>query len=242
MFFLSGRFTLTLAIVCAIGALLSGIGYRFGWWPLGVGFGVLRWCAYGAIAATVLAIAGAIRARPGTTRTGFAASIVAIAVGAVTFGIPAAMLANAKRAPPIHDITTDTADPPQFVAIVPLRTNASNSTEYGGTRVADQQKHAYPDIVPFETQAPPDQAFAKALDAARAMGWDIVASVPSAGRIEATDTTLLFGFKDDIVIRVRPTPQGSRIDVRSESRIGGSDLGTNAKRVGAFLAKLAKTS
>ena len=238
MFFLSGRFTLTLAVVCALGALLAGAGHRFGWWPLGFGFGALRWFAYGAIAATVLAIAGAIRARPGTGRSGFAASIVAIAVAAVTFGIPATMLAKAKRVPPIHDITTDTADPPKFVAILPLRASASNSTEYGGARVADQQKRAYPDIVPFETPAPPDQAFATALDAARGMGWDIVASVPADGRIEATDTTLLFGFKDDVVIRVTPTSQGSRIDVRSESRVGGSDIGTNAKRIAAFLAKL----
>ena len=86
---------------------------------------------------------------------------------------------------------------------------------------------------------PPAQAFERAERTARAMGWQIVAAVPDALRIEATDTTLLFGFKDDVVIRIRPSGQGSVVDVRSLSRIGGSDIGTNARRVRRFLDRLA---
>jgi len=92
--------------------------------------------------------------------------------------------------------------------------------------------------VPLRLELPPAQAFERAEGAARAMGWQIVTVDPDALRIEATDTTLMFGFKDDIVIRVRPQAQGSVVDVRSLSRIGGSDIGTNARRVRAILKRL----
>jgi hypothetical protein len=112
--------------------------------------------------------------------------------------------------------------------------------EYGGPEVASQQA-AYPRVVPYERRWP-DAMFAHALPWRARAGWQIVAVVPSEGRIEATATTLLFGFKDDVVIRVTPTPRGSRVDVRSESRIGGSDVGTNAKRIEAFLDALARNA
>ena len=70
------------------------------------------------------------------------------------------------------------------------------------------------------------------------MGWEIVASDPKTLRIEATDTTLWFGFKDDVVVRLTPSPTGSRIDVRSVSRVGKSDVGTNARRIKAYLAQV----
>ena len=236
------RSALILAVICAIAALCAGPGYRFGWWSLGVGFAVLRWAAYGAILATVLAIAGIVVSRRAATRASIGSAIVALVIGVVTFGIPVMMAMKAKELPAIHDITTDTTDPPRFIAVLPLRKDARNPPDYGGTQIAAQQRSAYPEIAPLYSNAPPDKAFSRALDTARSMGWDIVAAVPAEGRIEATDTTLLFGFKDDIVIRVNPAPQGTRIDVRSESRIGKSDVGTNARRVAAFLAKLTKES
>jgi uncharacterized protein (DUF1499 family) len=86
--------------------------------------------------------------------------------------------------------------------------------------------------------AAPNQAFDRALATARAMGWEIIASDPTAGRIEATDTTLWFGFKDDVVVRVEAAPGGSRVDVRSLSRVGLSDVGTNAARIEKYLTAL----
>ena len=236
------RYSLVFAILCALTAIASGLGYRWSLWSLGWGFGTLRWAAYGAIVATALAVAGAIVSRRNRNGRDFVSAIIAFLVGAATFGLPGLMLIKAEHLPSIHDITTDTSDPPKFVAVLPLRANARNSTDYGGASIAAQQHQAYPDIAPFYSAFPPDKAFARAIDVARAMGWDIVGTAPSDGRIEATDTTLLFGFKDDIVIRVSPTPQGSRTDVRSESRIGGSDVGTNARRIATFLNKLAKES
>jgi uncharacterized protein (DUF1499 family) len=236
------RYSLIFAILCALSALVSGFGYRLGWWSLNWGFGILQWAAYLAIVATALAIAGVVMARRGNR--GLASAVIALLVGTATFGIPGVMLVKSKQVPAIHDITTDTSDPPTFVAVLPLRaaSNARNSAAYGGPAISEKQRQAYPAIVPFESKQSPSDAFTRALDAARAMGWDIVAAVPTEGRIEATDTTLLFGFKDDIVIRVAPTAQGSRVDVRSESRIGGSDIGKNASRIAQFLDRMAKSS
>lgn len=86
----------------------------------------------------------------------------------------------------------------------------------------------------------PPQAFEQALRTAKNMGWTIVNSNPGEGRIESTDTTFWFGFKDDIVIRITAAGQESRVDVRSVSRVGRSDVGTNAKRIRRFLQKLKK--
>ena len=240
MIALATRYCLPLAILCALAAVASGIGYRLGWWSLGFGFGVLQWAAYAAIVVAALAVAALVVSRRSGGRQGFAPSVIAFLVAIATFGIPGVMLVKAKQLPEIHDITTDTRNPPQFVAVLPLRANAHNSPEYGGPAVAEQQQRAYPAIVPFESKLPPSDAFKQALEVARSMGWEIVAAAPAEGRIEATDTTLLFGFKDDIVIRVASSPRGSRVDVRSGSRIGVSDVGTNARRVAQFLQKMSR--
>jgi uncharacterized protein (DUF1499 family) len=237
-----GRYRLVFAVLCALAAIVSGLGYRWGWWSLDWGFGTLRWAAYGAIVATALAVAGAVVSRRNRNGRALASAIIALLVGVATFGIPGMMLIKAEQLPPIHDITTDTTDPPKFVAVLPLRANARNSADYGGASIAAQQRAAYPEIAPFYSNVPPDKAFTRALGVARAMGWEIVAASPSDGRIEATDTTLLYGFRDDIVIRVTLASQGSRTDVRSESRVGESDVGTNTRRIASFLNKLAKES
>jgi uncharacterized protein (DUF1499 family) len=134
--------------------------------------------------------------------------------------------------------STDTDSPPRYVAVLALRAAAENPVDYSAEAAA-QQKKAYPDIVPVLLDTPPAQAYARAERAAHALGWDIVAAVPGELRIEATDTTLLFGFKDDIVIRIAPAGKGSRVDVRSLSRVGKSDLGVNANRIRKYLGQLA---
>lgn len=143
-----------------------------------------------------------------------------------------------RSLPHIHDITTDTADPPEFVAVLPLRADAPNPPEYAGEEIAVQQRAAYPDIQPLRLPLAPVQAFERALATADSQGWHIVAAALPEGRIEATATTFWFGFKDDVVIRVTPDNGGSRIDMRSKSRVGGSDVGANAARIRAFFADL----
>jgi len=146
--------------------------------------------------------------------------------------------AKARRLPAIHDITTDTTQPPTFVALAAARAAAPNGLAYGGAAVAAAQQHAYPDIVPFLSPLPPATLVAQAARVARDMGWEIVAVAPQDGRIEATDTSLVFGFTDDIVIRITPHERGSQLDIRSMSRVGRSDVGVNAQRIRRFLTRL----
>jgi uncharacterized protein (DUF1499 family) len=230
--------TLVAAVIAAVMVAGAGPAYRFRLLGLGAAFSLIEWGAWLGLGALVLAAILASYERRTSPRRWPAIALIAAVAGALAFAIPYAMLQSGKRAPAIHDITTDTANPPRFVAIVPLRAGAPNSVDYAGEATASRQRAAYPDIQPVTLGVPPEQAFRHALDVARVMGWQIDATVPAEGRIEATDTTRWFGFKDDIVIRVSAVPAGSRVDVRSESRLGGSDLGKNARRVRAYLRKL----
>jgi uncharacterized protein (DUF1499 family) len=220
--------------------MVAGAGpvYRLRLVDLTDAFALMRWGAWLGLGAVLVALIGGWITRPGTHRRGFALTLVAAVIGAVAFGVPFAMLQSARASPPIHDITTDTDNPPRFIAMIRLRQGSPNSSEYLGEAIARQQRTAYPDIQPATIAEPPDAAFRRALNAARDLGWQIVAAVPAEGRIEATDTTLWFGFKDDIVVRVAPTAGGSRIDIRSVSRLGEGDLGKNAARVRAYLRRL----
>jgi len=229
-------------LIAAVFALLmvggAGPAYRLELVDLTPAFALMRWGAWMGLAALLVALVGAWITRPAEQRRGFALALAGAVAGAVAFGVPFAMLQSAKASPPIHDITTDTENPPRFVALIPLRQGSPNSTEYEGEATARQQRTAYQDIRPVTLAEPPDAAFKRALTAARDIGWQIVAAVPAQGRIEATDTTVWFGFKDDIVIRVTPTAGGSRIDVRSVSRLGEGDLGKNAARIRVYLRRL----
>jgi uncharacterized protein (DUF1499 family) len=229
---------LVLAIVAGLALLLAGPGYRFGGWSLGIAFGLIRYAAYGGSAAAAVSAAALILAPLRGQRRGMFRALAGLILGLITVGVPAYYLHTARSVPPIHDITTDTRDPPVFETILPLRADARNPASYAGPAVAAQQREAYPDIAPADYPIPTEAAFEAALAAAGAMGWDVVAIDQAAGRIEASDRTFWFGFVDDIVIRVRPTDAGSRIDVRSVSRVGVGDIGTNAARVRAYLAEL----
>lgn len=231
--------TLAMALLALALLVLSGPGTRQGWWGWRTGLTLYQWAAYigiaAAIAAAVLVLLLAVprwRARPWLP-------VVSLCIAMAAIASPLIMKARAGSVPPIHDISTDTADPPAFVALMAERTKAPNGAAYGGPDVARQQAAAYPDIKPKVLAKPPQEAVQAAIDAARALGWEVVASDAAAGRIEATDTTRWFGFKDDVVVRIRPEGAGSRVDVRSVSRVGRSDVGANAARVREFLAKLA---
>jgi uncharacterized protein (DUF1499 family) len=145
-----------------------------------------------------------------------------------------AILLPAGDYPPIHDITTDTQDPPLFDSGVHYRGADSNPVDIKPDVIEIQREH-YPDLDSIESSMSPEQAFEKAVTVAEAMGWHIYNSDPVNGIIEAEYTSFWFGFKDDIVIRVRSTPVGSEIDLRSVSRVGRSDLGANAARIRAFV-------
>ncbi|MDB5808847.1 MAG: hypothetical protein JWN94_969 [Betaproteobacteria bacterium] len=235
---LAGTAGFALASLTGFVALFAGLGTRWGWWDYRTGFSILTvavWSGLIAAAISVVAIANALRHGP---RRALIFGIHGLIIGALVFGVPWFVVHEGRKLPPIHDITTDTEDPPAFVAVLPLRKDSPNTVEYGGAELAAQQKKGYPDLGPATLPMPPRAAFELALDVARRSGWEIVAAAAGDNRIEATATTDWFGFKDDIVIRIKPKDAGSRVDVRSVSRVGRSDLGTNARRIREFLRQL----
>ncbi len=227
-----------LACLAALALMAAGLGYRWEWWGYSDGFTILRWAAYVGLGGIGVSVIGCVLARPSGPRRGLSWALLGITVGLVSAGIPWFQQRMVRSLPLIHDITTDTANPPLFAALLLLREGAPNPATYGGPAVAAQQKEAYPDLAPEILDALPDAVFKHVLAAARTLGWDVVSAVPGEGRLEATDTTFWFGFKDDVVVRVVAEGTGSRVDVRSVSRVGRSDVGANAKRIRAFLKEL----
>lgn len=229
---------LCIALVAATALALSGFGYRWRMWNVSTAFTIFRAVVFVGGAAAVLAVVGLVMALVRRRWTVALVAVAAVVIGAVTVAVPLGFSRSAAAVPPIHDITTDTENPPAFVALRAARAASPNGVEYGGPAVAAQQARAYADIVSMRLAAPPERVIGLAEAAARQLGWEIVAAEPREGRLEATATTPWFGFKDDVVVRVIPEPGGTRVDVRSASRVGRSDLGVNARRIRAFRARL----
>lgn len=230
-----------LAVAGLVGAVASGLGARLGIWEFGTGFGVLRWSVYSSIAAAVLSLAGAALAVPAGARVLDMRLVAALVVGLAVFAVPYSVAREFKKTPTVADATTNMEDPPPFVALVPIREKmAKNPLEYRRAEAADLQRRYFPDLTAgAEFEQPPAEVVRRAVSVAKDMGFDIAEAAPDQGRLEATDTTFWFGFKDDVVLRAREQDNGrTRIDIRSASRVGYLDGGTNARRIQAFLRRL----
>lgn len=232
---------LVLTIVFAAAMATAGFGTRQGWWDFRRGLAILRWSAYAESVMVLVSMAACVIAGSRKSKNGLVSSGIAVVIGIVAMTIPVRMWMIVRSVPPIHDITTDAENPPQFNAVLNVRGDALNPAEYGGLGISAQQLRAYPDISPLRLGIPPQKAFDRSLAAAKARGWEIVAAEADKGVIEATDTSLWFGFKDDIVIRITAEGNGSRIDMRSLSRVGKSDVGANARRIRNFQDTLRKS-
>ncbi len=232
---------LVLALMNGIAGLFAGIGYRLDLWSYRDGIGALRyvfWLAASTAGAAALAvILGAISGHRGA----IVAGLIALLIAATTAYIPWSLRETVRRVPPIHDISTDTVNPPQYLRVAALRKETDHPVAHGGPEVAALQKKGYPDIEPIVLKAPADKVFEAAKSVLLGMGLLLQDADPSQGRLEATDTSLLFGFEDDVVVRVLAQPDGTtRVDIRSKSRVGRSDLGINAGRIRLFSATLRK--
>jgi uncharacterized protein (DUF1499 family) len=168
-------------------------------------------------------------------------AVTAFLIGAALIGYPLYLGIKAYRLPAIYDVTTDPIDPPRFEAVARLRPRDANPVTYAGLYAAEQQRVAYSDIEPDLTNSSPQEAYNAALKVITKRKWHIVdarppqAATPREGRIEAIALTPILGFREDVAVRVRATPDGARIDVRSASRYGRHDLGANAARVRALI-------
>lgn len=216
------RIALALALAAVFLLAASGLGVRAGLWPFRFGFGMFAAALlFGLAAAGVAAVALMVpRLRAGAR----AILVFSFLTGLASAAVPLDHVRRVKTLPYINDITTDTEKPPQFSPPKPYPEH-----------FAELQRIGYPELHALEIALPPAQAFERARAAALELGWEIVAADPAAGRIEAVSTTRWFGFKDDIAVRISASGSGSRVDMRSRSRVGRSDLGANAKRIQDFL-------
>jgi fatty-acyl-CoA synthase len=241
---------------------------------LGVKFGVIDWqtglltltfqygifLLGGALVIALIAFIAAIATRP---RRGWAIALIALLIPAAGLGFAMSVGQKAEALPPIHDVATNTDDPPVFSEAVmklraetpavnpvnPLTAPLSESSLYKSNSAfeavlskspAELAKAAYPDVTTLKTTAKPAAAFPAVVAAAEAMGLATVTSDSAGGVYEGYFQSFWFGFKDDVAVRIRPDGEGSAIDVRSTSRVGISDLGANAARIKALLADVSK--
>jgi uncharacterized protein (DUF1499 family) len=230
---------LALTVAALAGLAMVPGGWRLGLWRYGVSLRIFEYSAYFATAGFMVSLA----ALAGWTRLSHAqraAATAGLLLAACLVYWPWHYTRLAAETPPIHDITTDTADPPDFWAVLSSRAEENAlPVEYGGLAVARLQSEYYPDIKPVMTDLPPRAAFALALSVAQSMtDWIDVIAEPSSRRIEASQQSFWMHFTDDVSIRVAPHGKGSRIDVRSLSRQGIGDFGVNAARVRSYIAAL----
>lgn len=180
----------------------------------------------------LLAVIAAFRRVPAAWKRGLLMALL----GLLPLGSIVASIGPDRFASPmIHDVSTNLEDPPGFDQARKLRGPRENTLDYGGPEVARQQRRAWPELGPIQTELPPRQAFNRAIETAGELDWELISADADAGIIEAYDTTRVFGFVDDVVIRVRPSGSGSRVDIRSVSRIGLGDAGKNAARIRKFI-------
>lgn len=222
-------------LVAAMGVKFRLLDWRFGFGELTLGWGPKLMIGAALVALVAFLLAAFVPPRRGL---GLALIALLIPLGGLGYGLYVRQ--QAMGVPPIHDVTTDMIDPPGFSAEV-MRARAAvpdgNGAAVDASAMA-QQREAYPEIAYVITGIDQQHAFEGALALAREQGWKIGRTDPQAGVIEAAAESFWYGFVDDIVVRVRAEGSGARIDMRSVSRVGRSDLGANARRMRIYLAAL----
>ena len=248
-----GLLVLILGAGAGLWGLLASFGSGWGFWDYTVGLTWLRYAFFLALFTLALGIGVFVWRRRKGMRTKMPRLLVGMLSAAIFAGYIGYQVSVAKSLPAIHDISTDLADPPQFVA---LQLRADNWDAIPGADDGDMQglsprqrwallhQEAYPDIRSVRVNMPVADVIAAADRLAQDRDWDVVAADQARGRLEATDTVSAFRFKDDVALRVRPAAggEGSIIDMRSVSRVGQSDIGVNAERVRSFLSDLSGTT
>ena len=209
--------------------------YRFGVVELGTAFAGFKFGLVVGIAALVLL---AIQVLFKRKTVSLASAAIAVIFSAIAIALPLGMMTTAKNVPPIHDISTDVVNPPEFAAIAPLRADAPNPVEYAGAEAAEQQRTAYPDLQTLTYSQSKPELVEASKKAVENLGWELVNTDADKGIVEATETTAWFGFKDDVIIRVTDNDSERLVDIRSKSRVGKSDLGKNAARIHALIDEL----
>ena len=214
---------------------LPGPLYKYGVVDLGTAFTGFKFGVFAGIATLILLVLQIIFKRKTVT---LGSTIMALLLSTIAIAIPLSMLNKGKSVPPIHDISTDLVNPPEFVAIAPLRADAPNPVEYAGVEVATQQRAAYPELQTLNYTQSKSELVEATKQAIDHLGWQLVNIDADQGIVEATDRTMWFGFKDYFIVRITDNGSKRLVDIRSKSRVGGSDLGKNAERIHGFIEEL----
>ncbi|MBM6592628.1 DUF1499 domain-containing protein [Microvirga pudoricolor] len=226
-------FAIVVTVMATLLIRFGRIDYEAGFTALGIGlgFGVL---------AIVLSLLGFIRIWQ-EGRRGLSSAVRGIVLAALLLGYPAWFAVKAATLPPIRDVSTDTDNAPPF-----SRSRTALAARNGylppepPPEAREAQRESYEQIAPLSLDMGADEAFALVGKAARNLGWTIIEEgAPNArtgtAHLDAVDRTRVLRLPEDVTVRVRPRADGARIDIRSASRIGQHDLGSNARRIRAFL-------
>lgn len=254
---------LMVSMLAPIWFMVAALGVKFGLWPWRTGLGVMivQWGPRLLIASAVIATIALIVVLIRKPRRGWQAAVIAVLIPVMGLAYMGWVRAQSADIPPIHDVATDIVDPPaptdrllalraadQANPVLDMTAPLTQAEAYQGPRFASFGERslgqvgqdAYPALRTLEVAVGPQAAFAAARKAALDMGWTMVTENEADGVVEATAETFWFGFKDDVIIRVRPAAagDGSRIDVRSISRVGLGDLRANASRIERYLGRV----
>lgn len=221
--------SLTLGVLAIVLPVLGGLGTRVGVWSFGIGLLLAPLGLLAGVIGLLLGLVALTRLRKAGKPLGMAASGTGVsALGALYLG---SAVLSAFTVAPIHNVSTDIEDPPEFTVAASLRSETDNSLVYDSETIGPLQREGYPDLGPLVLDMPRDRMYELVRGILIDMGFELTREDPEQGEIEAVATTFFFGFKDDLVVRLRETGAGTRMDVRSVSRVGVVDLGANAERI-----------
>jgi uncharacterized protein (DUF1499 family) len=231
-------FALSIATVFVF--LFSGYGYQWEIWSLGTAFTLLTNSAFASIGLIVLNLIALFLVYKSGYRKGYSLVLTGLVLVTIVFGIARYWQVQAQSYPPIHDITTNLENPPEFNVLVDVRqaADAPNPPEYAGEETARLQREAYPDLESLYYTASFSDVFNSVAALVESRNWELVNADRENGIVEATEKLPWFGFSDDVVVRMETIDNEIRVDMRSKSRIGRGDLGVNANRIRDFLSDL----
>ncbi len=234
------QWSMGLGLLAVALPVLGALGTRFGLWNFGIGLLLVPASLIPATLGLIFGLLGVWRLRkagqaPTTAALGAAISLLA----GVYLGLG---VLSVFSVPPIHNVSTDIEDPPRFTAAYELRGEEENPLEYDSEVIGPLQREGYPELGPLVLPVSAEQMYQRVMTALGDMDLEIVREDPEQGEIEAVATTRWFGFKDDVVIRLRETDAGTRLDIRSVSRVGVVDLGANAARILEIISRVETSS
>ncbi|MDZ4307903.1 DUF1499 domain-containing protein [Allopontixanthobacter sp.] len=249
-------FALLLSLALVLWFAVAAFGPKFGviHWQTGLMTMTFTWGLYLIGLTAQIAAIALVWTLLKAPRSGWFKAVIALAIPAVFFALLASTKATGERVPPIYDITTNTANPPAYSEetlalrssieanpLIDFQTPLGEMERWQGERFAKVEDQTaaeliaagYPELNTVLLPVSPDVSAQRVADAMTAAGFTNVRS--ANGRVEGVAETFLYGFKDDVVARITPVEGGSEVDFRSTSRVGLSDLGANAKRIGKLI-------